>query len=94
MIRHVVMWKFKEGSEAEMKRFLDGLKALVGQIDCLRSLETGINVNPKEQFNAVLICRFDSLEDLAKYDGDPRHAACKAIIKPICLERVAVDFEE
>lgn len=28
MIKHIVMWKFKPGKEAEMNEFLDGLRAL------------------------------------------------------------------
>ena len=26
MIKHIVMWKFKEGSEEQMHEFLNGLK--------------------------------------------------------------------
>ena len=37
MIKHVVMWKFKQGKEVEMKRFLDALESLRGQIDVIRS---------------------------------------------------------
>ena len=32
MIKHIVMWKFKPGKEAEMNEFLDGLRALFGVI--------------------------------------------------------------
>ena len=28
MIKHIVMWKFKENTEKEMNEFLDGLKIL------------------------------------------------------------------
>mgnify|MGYP000212065786 FL=1 len=93
MIKHIVMWKFKEGSEEQMHQFLDGLKGLKGQIEYLRSLEVGVNVNPKEKFSATLICEFDNMEDLQKYAVDPRHVACQAICKPIALERACVDFE-
>ena len=94
MIKHIVCWKFKPGSEAVRDRFLAGLRGLVGQIDCLRSLQTGVNINPDETFSATLICEFDSLEDLKKYSTDPRHVAIASTIKGICEQRVAVDFEE
>ncbi|MBQ9220469.1 MAG: Dabb family protein [Succinivibrio dextrinosolvens] len=94
MIKHVVMWKFKEGTEAQMNQFLDGLRGLVGQIEVLKSLEVGANINPKEKFSASLICEFDSMEDLNSYATDPRHVAVASICKDITLERVAVDFEE
>ena len=33
MIKHVVMWKFKPGTEKEMNEFLSGLKGLYGVYD-------------------------------------------------------------
>ena len=86
MIKHIVMWKFKEGTEEKMNQFLKGLNGLVGQ--------TGVNINPKEKFSATLICEFDNMEDLNKYATDPRHLAVASICHEIALERVAVDFEE
>lgn len=93
MIKHIVMWKFKEGYEEQMHEFLNGLKGLVGQVECLRSLEVGVNCNPNEKYNATLICTFDNMEDLKKYAVDPRHVACQKICHPIALERACVDFE-
>ena len=94
MIKHIVMWRFKEGSEAQMHQFLEGLKGLVGKIEVLKSLEVGVNINPKEKFHATLICEFDNMDDLNSYATDPRHVAVASICKDIALERVAVDFEE
>lgn len=94
MIKHIVMWKFKEGTEEKMNQFLNGLNGLVGQIEVIRSLQTGVNINPKEKFSATLICEFDNMEDLNKYATDPRHLAVASICHEIALERVAVDFEE
>ena len=31
MIRHIVMWKFRPGTETEQERFLDGLRGLQGR---------------------------------------------------------------
>ena len=41
MIQHVVVWKFKEGTEDLQNQFVEGLKGLVGQIDVIRSLHVG-----------------------------------------------------
>lgn len=49
MIKHIVMWKFKEGNEQKISEFLKGLEGLVGQIDVIRSLKTGMNANPKRE---------------------------------------------
>lgn len=94
MIKHIVMWKLKEGSCEQMHKFLEALQGLKGQIEYLRDLQVGVNVNLKEQFNATLICKFDNMEDLNKYAVDPRHVACQALIKGYVLERACVDFEE
>ena len=37
MIKHIVMWKFKPGKEAEMNEFLDGLRALFGVIPQIKA---------------------------------------------------------
>lgn len=93
MIKHVVMWKFKEGTEKQAQEFIDGLKGLMGVVEVLRSVEVGLNVNPNEPFGGVLICTFDNMDDLNSYAKDPRHLAVAALCKPIRTERVAVDFE-
>lgn len=92
MIKHVVMWKFKEGTEKEMNTFLDGLRGLYGVIPQIRSQEVGVNVL-EGNYNAVLISTFDSLSDLETYKNDPRHVAVAALCKEIRTDRVAVDFE-
>ena len=38
MIQHIVMWKFREGTEAQAEEFLTRLAALDGQIECIRSM--------------------------------------------------------
>ncbi|MBR3704185.1 MAG: Dabb family protein [Oscillospiraceae bacterium] len=92
MIKHVVMWKFKEGTEKEMNTFLDGLRGLYGVIPQIRSQEVGVNVLAGN-YDAVLISTFDSLSDLEAYKNDPRHVAVAALCKEIRTDRVAVDFE-
>lgn len=92
MIKHVVMWKFKEDTEKEMNTFLDGLRGLYGVIPQIRSQEVGVNVLAGN-YDAVLISTFDSLSDLEAYKNDPRHVAVAALCKEIRTDRVAVDFE-
>ena len=93
MIKHVVMWKFKEGTEEKAKEFLKGLKALNGQIEVVRSMEVGESALANNDCSAVLVATFDSFEDLEKYKKDPRHVKVSAICKEIRESRHAVDFE-
>ena len=92
MIKHVVMWKFREGTEKEMNEFLTGLRGLYGVIPQIRSQEVGVNCLAGN-YDAVLISTFDSLEDLDTYKNDPRHLAVAGLCKEIRTDRVAVDFE-
>ena len=92
MIRHIVMWKFRPGTEREQQEFLTGLKGLQGVIPQLLRSEVAVNVLPGN-YDAVLVAEFDSLEDLDAYKNDPRHKAVSALCKSIRTDRVAVDYE-
>ena len=94
MIQHIVMWKFREGTEAEQERFLSGLAALEGQIPQIRSLQVRRSAVAGSEFDAVLISRFDSLQDVEIYKNDPRHVAVASICKAIRVSRCAIDIEE
>ena len=91
MIRHIVMWKFLPGTEAEQKRFLDGLRGLQGVIPELLKCEVATAVG--DSYDAVLVSEFESLEALQRYKSDPRHQAVSALCKSIRTDRAAVDYE-
>lgn len=94
MIRHVVMWKFRPGTEKEAQDFLEKLSALYGVIPQIRSQQIGKDCSGiGENYSAVLVSDFDSLEDLEIYKKDPRHQAVAALCKDIREDRVAVDYE-
>ena len=92
MIRHVIMWKFREGEEENMHRFLNGLKALDGVIPEIRRMEVGVNVLEKNNYDACLIADFDDLEALSRYKNDPRHVAVSTLCKSIRESRGAIDY--
>ncbi len=99
MIRHIVMWKFKDHAEgctkdeniAKVKAMLE---ALPEKIPYIRKMEVMKNVNPKEtNFDAVLISEFDCLEDVASYTVHPDHKAISNFVKLVREDRSAVDYE-
>ena len=92
MIRHIVMWKFRPGTEGAQEQFLSGLRALQGVVPQLLRSEVARNVAPGN-YDAVLISEFRSLEDLDAYKNDPRHKAVSALCKSIREDRAAVDYE-
>lgn len=94
MIRHIVMWKFKEDHHEDMLLFRERLLALKDKIPEIREMEVGINVNPSERsFDAVLVSSFDSLEALKSYSVDPLHTAVSDFCKTIRTQSVSVDYE-
>lgn len=93
MIKHIVMWKFKPGTESEQEQFLTGLKGLFGVIPQIKQQEVAVNKGDASNYDAALVSVFDTMEDLAAYQTDPRHVAVASICKAIREDRVAVDYE-
>ncbi len=89
MIRHIVMWKFKEDPTA----FLTALEALQGQIPLIRHMEIHRSAVENAAYDAILISDFDTLEDVERYKKDPRHVAVSDLCKAIRTARSAIDFE-
>ena len=54
MIRHIVMWKFREGTEEKANEFLTKLAALDGVIPQLKKSEVARNIG-KDNYDAVLL---------------------------------------
>lgn len=93
MIRHIVVWKFKEDEKENMHTFLEGLKALDGVIPEILHMEVGIDCKGGSNYDACLISDFADLDALERYKNDPRHVAVSGLCKSIREARVAVDFE-
>lgn len=97
MIKHVVMFKLKEfdspSSKAEkLAEIKKGLEDLVEKIDVLKSMRVGVNVNPSEIYDFVLISEFDSLEDVDIYAKHPDHVAIAKVIGEVKESRSGIDF--
>ena len=92
MICHIVMWKFLPGTEKQQEQFLEGLRQLQGVIPQLLSSRVARSVG-EENYDAVLVSEFASLEDLALYQKDPLHQAVSALCRSIRTHRASVDYE-
>ncbi|MCK5676098.1 MAG: Dabb family protein [Verrucomicrobia bacterium] len=95
MIKHIVMWKFKdeatEVDKLEMKRQLESLK---GVVPSLVNIEIGLDVSCKEaSMDMVLYSEFQTTEDLTAYAGHPEHLKVVEFVKPLVCERAVVDYE-
>ena len=78
-MKHTVMFRLK-GTDAERKelaaKFAEALMKLPEIIPELKSMETGLNVNPAETFDVILTAEAASLEDIAAYSAHPAQVAC------------------
>lgn len=96
MVKHIVSFKLT-GTDEERCRvaqeFKDALLALPQQIDVLRSMEVGINENPAEQWDVVLIAVVDTMADVEVYAKHPAHVAAAALLAGHKADRACIDFE-
>lgn len=95
MVKHIVTFKLK-GTKEERKAaslaFRDALLALPEQIDCLRSMEVGINENPEEDWDIVLCALLPTMKHVEIYAKHPSHLEAAAIIAPLKESRACVDY--
>ena len=95
MIKHIVTFRLKgmsDNRKAKAESFKKALLALPDQIDCLKSIEVGINCNPEENWDIVLTAIFDNFDDLTTYTRHPLHVAAADIIKDCKEDRSCVDY--
>jgi ABC-type antimicrobial peptide transport system ATPase subunit len=95
MIKHIVMWKFKDGvgeaDKLEMKRRLEALK---GVVPSLVDIEIGLNMAVcPPAMDMVLCSEFQTMEDLKAYAAHPKHLKVVEFVKPLVCDRAVVDYE-
>ena len=95
MIKHVVMYKLKDGSPEACFEAKKMLTSMSGRVEQLRSLEVGIDVVRSERsFDLILECVFDSREALDAYRRHPYHVSTvKPYMHSVFEKSVSVDSE-
>lgn len=98
MVRHIVMWKFKDEAEGLTKqenlvKVKSMLEVLPEKIDFIRRMEVRFNENDNgKNFDAVLISEFDSLDDVKRYRVHPEHVKISQYVSLVRLDRASVDY--
>ena len=93
MLKHVVLFKFKEGTTPEQIREVEqAFASLPGKIDVIKGFEAGTNVsteNRSEGFTHCFVLSFSSAADRDTYLNHPAH---KEFGKSLggCLDKVLV----
>jgi len=99
MIKHIVMWKFKEEAEGRsklenMKLVRDRLYALVPLVPEIKAMEIGFDFgNTPMSYDMMLYTEFETKEALNVYAVDSEHAKVKAIVAATTQARVVLDYE-
>lgn len=99
MIRHIVMWKLKDGAEGatkeknaqKLKLILEGLRTNIEEI---KAVEVGIQTNPdhEEALDVVLICDFETELDFQMYTRNAHHQKAINFIETVAEKRFYVDY--
>lgn len=98
MIRHIVLFKLKEFENesdklAVMQKMKFDLEGLKSKIDVLRKIHVDFNVNQAEEYDIILTCEFDNLEDLETYAKHPEHVKVSGFIVDNRVKRACADYE-
>jgi len=100
MIKHIVMWTFKETAEGYTKEqnihtFAEMLHGLVGVVPGIELLEVGLKgtSSPVDNYDMVLVTEFKTWADLQAYAVHPEHQKVVSFAKLVVSGRAAVDYE-
>lgn len=95
-LRHVVMFKFKDGtSEADIKKVEDAFRALPSKIKEIKGFEWGTNNSPEnlnQGFTHCFFLTFDSEAGRAVYLPHPAHKAFGELLRPYLDKVLVVDY--
>lgn len=100
MIRHIVMFQFKEEAEGRTKAenvsiTRNMLDALPGKIEWIRNSYTALAAEGAVQgnYDLLLVSDFDDLKALERYKVHPEHVAVGNFMRPVRISRVCMDIE-
>ena len=95
-LRHVVAFKFKEGtSKDDIKKVEDAFRALKTKIPQVVSLEMGTNVSPEKHdkgFTHGFILAFKNVKDRDEYLVHPEHKAFGELVGKVLADVFVIDF--
>jgi len=95
MLRHIVMFRWKEGAGEEARRAVsEGLSALPAAIPEIRRYEFGDDAGLAEaNFDFTLVADFETQVDYEVYQAHPDHLrVVRERIQPAIAERAAAQY--
>jgi hypothetical protein len=96
MLRHVVLFQFKETSTKEdIQKVVDGFRALKAKIPQIADFEYGVNNSPEGLNNGLTHCflvTFKTEKDRDEYLPHPAHKAFVDLLMPHLEKATVVDY--
>src|SRR5215218_4563086 len=96
LLRHVVLFKFKEGTAtADIKKVEDAFRALPSKVKEVKGFEWGTNNSPEglnDGFTHCFFVSFSSEQDRAVYLPHPEHKAFVDVLKPYLDKALVIDY--
>jgi hypothetical protein len=98
MIKHIVMFKFKELAEGKEKaENIQSLKAMLEALPTkiaeIKFFEVGVNFSDAPvAYDLVLDSKFASKEALFSYQKNPEHVKVANFVGKVCENRAVVDY--
>ena len=94
MIKHIVCFKLKNNSEAEVKKAADILLSMKDNVDLLRGIEVGCDfLHSERSYDIILQVFLDDEEALEEYQKDDYHCSVvKKHMHSVAESSVAIDY--
>lgn len=96
VLRHVVMFQFKEGTtEAKIKEIEAAFAALPGKIEAIRDFEWGTDVSAEGKaggFTHCFLVTFGSVADRDVYLPHPAHQEFVSLVRPNVEKSLVLDY--
>jgi hypothetical protein len=95
-VRHVVMFRFKEGTSPEdIKKVETAFRALPSKIPTIAAFEWGTNISPEGKADGFTHCFFLTFKDAQARDAylpHPEHKAFGKILRPFIDKVMVIDY--
>ena len=97
MVKHMIVWKFKDelaNKEERAKEIKVALEDLVGKIDGLLEMHILTEGLPCSSGDLMMDSSFESADALAAYQKHPLHVAvADGLVRPSMASRLSFDYE-
>jgi hypothetical protein len=94
MVTHLVLFKLRDPSPANLTATAAVLEEMDGKVPALESMEVGVDVVRSERsYDLALVTRFQNWEGLEAYRVHPVHGKVLTHLQRVVVSSIVVDYE-